>query len=71
MLAIIAIVIFFILFLVMLIFIGLADKHFNKAKCGVYYIPTSLIDGVSDDNAKFIGLEGIETIYGHLENEIP
>ena len=33
-------------------------------------IPASLLDGVNDEQYKFLGFERLENVYGHLNNEI-
>lgn len=68
---IILIICFLAIFFIMIIYVRRADKSFLRSQCGLYLIPTSLIEGLFTENIRFIGFQGIELVYGHLENDIP
>lgn len=68
---IILIICFLVIFFVMIIYVRRADQSHLISQCGLYLIPTSLIEGMFTDDVRFIGFQGIELVYGHLENDIP
>ncbi len=59
MIGVILLAIFFIFFVVFIIFVAMADKQLKKAKCGLYKLPGSLLDGINEPYTKFIGTENL------------